>query len=75
MHFCFPDFRSLSCKYIRYTGGWESDLAKEDVGIESDVYFTQSFVAKMRWVSLTLRQNNFKCFYYYYYYLLSYKQI
>lgn len=46
--FFFSDFRPLSCRYIRYTGDWDSDLAKEDVGIDSDVYFTQSFVAKMR---------------------------
>uniref|UniRef100_A0A2S2PUW9 Voltage-dependent calcium channel gamma-5 subunit n=1 Tax=Sipha flava TaxID=143950 RepID=A0A2S2PUW9_9HEMI len=43
------DLRSLSCKYIRYTSDWDLDLAKEDIGVDSDVYFTQSFVAKMRW--------------------------
>ncbi|XP_060841391.1 uncharacterized protein LOC132922079 [Rhopalosiphum padi] len=43
------NFRSLSCKYIRYTSDWDLDLAKEDIGVDSDVYFTQSFVAKMRW--------------------------
>uniref|UniRef100_A0A2S2P9X4 Voltage-dependent calcium channel gamma-5 subunit n=1 Tax=Schizaphis graminum TaxID=13262 RepID=A0A2S2P9X4_SCHGA len=43
------NFRSLSCKYIRYTSDWDKDLAKEDIGVDSDVYFTQSFVAKMRW--------------------------
>ncbi|XP_025204794.1 uncharacterized protein LOC112601391 [Melanaphis sacchari] len=43
------NFQSLSCKYIRYTSDWDLDLAKEDIGIDSDVYFTQSFVTKMRW--------------------------
>ncbi|XP_015373199.1 PREDICTED: uncharacterized protein LOC107168336 [Diuraphis noxia] len=43
------NFRSLSCKYIRYTSDWDLNLAKEDIGVDADVYFTQSFVAKMRW--------------------------
>ncbi|XP_050541358.1 uncharacterized protein LOC126905573 [Daktulosphaira vitifoliae] len=42
-------FPNLSCKYVRYTSDWDSTLANKDLGIDSDIYFTPSFVARMRW--------------------------
>ncbi|XP_050422446.1 uncharacterized protein LOC126834516 [Adelges cooleyi] len=40
---------SLQCKYVPYTTDWSSVVAYRDIGVDSDVYFTPTFVSKMRW--------------------------